>query len=174
MVAQPPSRSVRGREQSERGIPRAAVQGNIPSTSMRPLHNLRHSGESRPFTGRNVHPEGRCNGDPQAFRPASQRFDELCKGPSMGEGEGETTPKRQNPPTPPSSHPDRIHLHRNPSASRSNKNSSCDLDPFILLQAPQSSCKFSISPDPPLPFGTKGTRERSDSRGCPNLPFCLS
>ena len=51
-----------------------------------PLHNLRHSGESRPFTGRNVHPEGRCNGDAQAFRLDSQRSDELYKHPGGERG----------------------------------------------------------------------------------------
>ena len=44
------------------------------------MHNLRRSGESRPFTGRNVHREGLCNGEAQAFRPDSQRFDEFWDG----------------------------------------------------------------------------------------------
>ena len=51
-----------------------------PSLVRDSLQNLHRSGENQPFTGRNVHPERRCNGDAQELRPESRRFDEFCKG----------------------------------------------------------------------------------------------
>ena len=38
---------------------------------METIAKLRHSGESRRFSGRNVHPEGRCNRAPVAETVAS-------------------------------------------------------------------------------------------------------
>ena len=46
---------------------RADVRGKIQSFAMHPFvlppspSQQRHSGESRRFSGRNVHPEGQCN-----------------------------------------------------------------------------------------------------------------
>ena len=61
-------------------IPDLAGDTHANLTCWGPLHNSRHSGESRRFSGLNVHPEERGNGYAPAFLPDSQQFDELCKG----------------------------------------------------------------------------------------------
>ena len=45
------------------------------------VHNHRHSGESRRFSGRNVHPEGRCKGGSCGISPPCHRSQWLCKEP---------------------------------------------------------------------------------------------
>ena len=48
--------------------------------------NLRHSGESRPFTGRNVHPEGSGKRGLAGFPLGALSTNGFCKGLSEGEG----------------------------------------------------------------------------------------
>ena len=61
----------------------------IPSPLMGPLHNYCHSRAGGRFSGRYVHPGGGANGNLTAKQSLESADIELCKEPSMGEGQGE-------------------------------------------------------------------------------------